>query len=225
MWLVCAATGAEARACRRGLADAGADDAEVLQTGVGLARAAEALARRLRRSPRPSLVVSSGFAGALTPDVPLHAWVTAEEVLRLSGGAARPVMLAPGLLRVAVGARPCRVVSGEALLRGAPATVAAPVAGDMESAALAEVAAGAGVPFLVLRLVTDTPAAPMHPLGRIATDLLASDGGVDRARHAARAAAQALSSPRGAAAFVRASAGWCALLRDGWRTRAASLAG
>jgi len=73
--------------------------------------------------------------------------------------------------------------------------------------------------------VTDTPAAPMHPLGRIATDLLASDGGVDRARHAARAAAQALSAPRGAAAFVRASAGWCALLRDGWRTRAASLAG
>jgi hypothetical protein len=220
--LVCAATGAEARACRRGLADARAD-AEVLCTGVGPARAADALGRRLRRGPTPALVVSSGFAGALTPDLPLHGWVTADALLRIAGGAATPLALPPGLLRVADAARPCCVVSGAEVLRGAPAGVGGPVAGDMESAALAEAAADAGVPFLVLRLVTDTPAAPMHPLGRIAADYLATPGRVDRARHAARAAAEALSAPLSAAGFVRASAGWCALLRDGWRARAASL--
>ena len=76
----------------------------------------------------------------------------------------------------------------------------------------------------MLRLVTDTPGAPMPPLGRIATDYLATDGNADRARHAARAVAEALTAPLAAAGFVRASLGWCALLRDGWRARGASLA-
>ena len=43
MILVCAATGAEAAACRQGVADAGVHDVQVLETGVGPERSAAAL--------------------------------------------------------------------------------------------------------------------------------------------------------------------------------------
>ena len=229
MILVCAATGTEAAACRRGIADAGAAGLEVLETGVGPARAAEALARRLPpradggpRSPdrEPALVVSTGFAGALTAGVASLAWVTASSVHRLVDGRAEEVVLPPGLLRLAQGAIPCQVVSADhALARGVPGLVD-PAAVDMESAALAEVAGAAGVPFLVLRLVTDTPARPLAPLGRRLALALAAEGVADRAAHGARAALETARSPLRSAAFVRDSLGWRARLRAGWREHA-----
>ena len=91
MILVCAATGTEADACRRGIADAMAPGIEVLTTGVGPARATAALAERLLAcgggspAPRPALIVSSGFAGALTAGLAPLAWVTASSVHRLVG--------------------------------------------------------------------------------------------------------------------------------------------
>ncbi|HET9598672.1 MAG TPA: hypothetical protein VFP65_24065, partial [Anaeromyxobacteraceae bacterium] len=156
MILVCAATGTEAAACRRGIADAGAGDVEVMVTGVGPSRAATALGRRLGER-RPSLVVSSGFAGALGAGVEPLSWVTASALYRLDGERAARVVLPPGLLRVADGATPCHLVTAGRVVASAIDGVPPPVTVDMESSALAEAAAAADVPFAVLRLVTDVP--------------------------------------------------------------------
>jgi hypothetical protein len=222
--LVCAATGTEAAACRRGIADAAAPGFEVLTTGVGPERAAEALARRLRRgagrATSPALVVSSGFAGALSPGIEPLAWVTASEVYRLAEGRAVPVRCPSGLLRLAEGATACHVITGGEVLGRPVPGLPDPAAADMESASLAEAAAAAGVPFLVLRLVTDTPARPMASIGRSLAAVLAAPGAASRATRGAQAALEALRSPARAMAFVKESMGWGERLREGWREHA-----
>lgn len=219
--LVCAATGTEARACRRGIDDAGAADCEVLRTGVGPERAAEALARRLHLGPRPRLVVSSGFAGVLTAGLEQLSWVTARSVYLAAGGRAPEPVAVPGeLLRLAPGAAACAVITGGEVLAAGSVRLPGPLAADMESAGLARVAAAAGVAFSVLRLVTDTPALPLSPLGRGAAAVLGGSGVLERAAHAARVAAVAARDPAHAWEFVRESHGWCQRLRAGWRERA-----
>ncbi len=245
MILVCAATGTEAAACRRGIADAAVRGFEVLTTGVGPERAAGALTRWLAtraggatpsQDPRPALVVSSGFAGALSSAVEPLAWITASSLHRLVDGRADPradpravpriipriipVELPRGLLRVAQGALPCHVISADHVLaRGVPG-LPDPAAVDMESTALAGVAGAAGLPFLVLRLVTDTPARPLAPLGRSLAAALAAHGIAGRAAHGARAALDAVRSPPRTLAFLREAMVWRDRLRAGWREHA-----
>lgn len=216
--VVCAATWAEAVACRRGIADARAVALEVLRTGVGPERAGAALHARLERPPRPRLVVSSGFAGALSPDLDVGARVTARRVHALAGGRAEEVELPAALLRLAPGARPVELVSGEdviAVVRALPS----PAAADMETAALARVAAEANVPFTALRVVTDTPSAPLPPVAR---SLAAAHRarGLARARHGVQALADAARRPGETARFLRRSVGWCRTLRETWRAAA-----
>jgi hypothetical protein len=222
--LVCAATGTEAAACRRGIADAAARGIEVLTTGVGPERATRALARWLEaKGPsdrRPTLVVSAGFAGALTPDVAPMAWVTAASVHRLVAGRAVASGLPRGLLRVAAGAQPCHFVSADHVVTGGVPGLAEPAAADMESAALADVAGAAGIPFSVLRLVTDTPARPLAPLAHSLAGALAARGILGRAAHGARATLAAVRSPAGALAFLRDGMTWSDRLRAGWREHA-----
>ncbi len=229
MILVCAATSTEAAACRRGIADAAAAGIDVLTTGVGPARAAAALARRLLAgasdgtlSPdeRPTLIVSSGFAGALTAGLAPLAWVTASSVHRLVGDRVVEVALPRGLLRVAEDAVACQVVSADHAVAHGVIGVSELAAVDMESAALAEVAATARLPFLVLRLLTDTPAHPLATVGRALAAALAATGAASQAAHGARAALDAARAPTQAAAFVRDALRWRAQLRAGWREHA-----
>ncbi len=226
MILVCAATGTEAAACRRGVADAMAPGIEVLTTGVGPARAAAALADRLLAcggtspEPRPALIVSSGFAGALTAGLAPLAWVTASSVHRLVEGRAVEVALPRGLLRVAENAMACQVVSADHAVAHGVLGLPEPAAVDMESAALAEVAAAAGLPFLVLRLLTDTPARPLATVGRSLAAALAAAGPATRAAYGVRAALDAARAPVRAATFVRDALRWRAELRAGWRGHA-----
>jgi nucleoside phosphorylase len=226
--LLCAATETEAAACRRGIADAGASEFEVLATGVGPARAARTLARRLARGEngRPALVVSTGFAGALTAGLEPLSWVTASAVHRLIEGRPQSVEIPPGLLRVAQHATACDVVSGDRVVTGDVDVAGAgpTVAADMESSALAEVAFAAGVPFLVLRLLTDTPAHPMAGVGRDLARALAAAGLTARAAHGAHAALEVLRSPARAASFLRDTSIWRDRLRNGWRERARGVA-
>jgi hypothetical protein len=221
--LVCAATGTEAGACRGGIEDAGARGIDVLTTGVGPERAREALARRLRAGAPPgppSLVVSSGFAGALTPGIDALSWVTASAVYRLAGGRAVPVALPRGLLRLARDATACEVVSAGCAVADDVPGLGGPAAVDMESAALAEVASRAGIAFLVLRLVTDTPSHRLAPLGRRFADVLSARSAAGRAAHGARAALTCARSPVQALAFIRESLLWRERLRAGWREHA-----
>jgi hypothetical protein len=220
MILVCAPTRVEAAACRRGLADARARGVEVLRTGVGPARAAAALSARLRHGVPPSLVVSSGFAGALTPDIPLHAIVTATGLHRLGPGGAVAVTLPPGALRVAPGALPCQVATADAVRLGGQPPLAAPAAVDMESVVLAEVAAAAGVQVEVLRVVTDTPGHPFPPFVRALGTALSAESASARLAAAVRAAAGAARRPVQAIAFARSSLAAARALRAAWRERA-----
>jgi putative membrane protein len=218
--VVCAATGAEAAACRDGIADAGVEGIEVLRTGVGLERAGGALRARLASGPRPTLVVSSGFAGALTPGLEVGDFVTAGEVLELAAGRAVPVPLRPGVLRLAPASTRAAVVSSDAVLQLA-FLVTAPAAADMESAALARVASAEGIPFAVYRLVTDGPDAPLPALARSAAAAMAAPRA---GAHLARVAWDVLRAPREAAALVRDALGWSRRLRGGWRDHARELA-
>lgn len=222
MILVCAATGTEAGACRRGIADARAPGFEVLTMGVGPARAAAALRARLGdpSRERPTLVVSSGFAGALSPEIEQLSWVTASSVHRLIDGRALPVLLPRELLRTVEGAVACHVISADHVVAGSDGGARHPAAVDMESAALADVAGAAGIAFAVLRLVTDTPARPLAVVGRKIAATLAAPDAVRQATRGARVAAEAVRSPRSALAFVRESLGWRERLREGWREHA-----
>ncbi len=211
MILVCAATRTEASAC--GVA-AGI---EVLRTGVGPERAAAALRKRLARGARPALVVSSGFAGAVCGALPLHGCVTATAVLRLEAGRAVPVPLAPGALHVVPGVPRCAMLSAARVTRAAPASLPAVTAVDMESAALAEVAAGAGILFAVLRVISDTPAAPFPAFVGPHAEAMASGGGGARLLAATRALAAGVRSPGAVLSLVRSSLASRRALRAAWR--------
>jgi nucleoside phosphorylase len=228
--LVCAATGTEAAACRAGIADAGAAGYEVLTTGVGPERAAAALRRRLASAgTSPSLVVSSGFAGALTEGVDPLAWVTASALYQRTGDGALAAVDGVGL-RVVPDALACAFVTSRAVesggsgaaLRGA--CLPPPCCVDMESAALARVCSSRAVAFAVLRLVTDAPAKPLAAVASPLAAALAADGIAARVRHALRAAGTAVREPRAAAGFLRDTAVWRERLRGGWRDRAPAFA-
>jgi adenosylhomocysteine nucleosidase len=214
--LICAATRTEATACP------GGPGLEVLRTGVGPERAAAALRRRLARGVRPALVVSSGFAGALPGPLPLHGCITATELLRLEAGRVVPVALAPGALRVLPGAARCAVLSAVAVTRAAPPCPSA-TAVDMESAALAEVAAGAGIPFAVLRVISDTAAAPFPAFVADLAAAMASGAPGERLRAATRAVAAGVRSPGAVLSLVRSSLASRRALAAAWRSARGSL--
>jgi len=217
--LVCAATRTEAAACRAGIAEANVTGFEVLATGVGPERAAATLRRRLARGA--TLVVSSGFAGALSDALPPLSWITASALHRIVAGRVEPVSLAGGTLRIADGITACQLVTADRVRSGAASLLPGLAAVDMESAALAEISAAAGIPFLVLRLVTDTPSRPYPEFVRGIAAALGAGAPSERAVHGARALAGVALSPMDALAFLRDTSLWRARLRSGWREHAA----
>jgi hypothetical protein len=130
---------------------------------------------------------------------------------------------AAAVRRLAPGARAVELVSATHVLAAEACGLPAPAAVDMESAALALACAGSGVPFTVLRVVTDTPAAPLPPLARSIAAALAAHG-LARSAPVARTVALAVAHPVRTATFVRASLGWCRRLREAWRQAALLLA-
>jgi hypothetical protein len=222
--LVCAATRAERDACRRGIDAAGAGH-ETLLTGVGPDRAARALAERLARGELPELVVSSGFAGAVGPAPELASWISAISVSEWNGVARSPVgglalVLPSELRRCAVVSSRVLVTRGarSALAAGGPETTgdAPPVVVDMESAALARTAAGHGVAFAVVRLISDTPAHPLPAFLAPFTAALSATSVASRLALAGRGLSGALADPRGVVRLAREGAAWLRELETGW---------
>lgn len=210
--LVCAATRAEHGACARGI---GARH-EVLLTGVGPARAARTLAERLARGALPDLVVSSGFAGALTPTLALGSWITGARVSEWDGALRLSVdvelVCAPGLVR-------CEVVSSSALVAPSdvPGAATTPLVADMESAALAREARRRGVAFAIVRLISDTPAHPLPAFVSPFAAALAATTTASRLAAAGRGLAAAAARPRDVVRLVTESGAWLRGLEDGWR--------
>jgi adenosylhomocysteine nucleosidase len=124
---------------------------EVLASGIGPAAARRRGEQAVARGA--TAIVSAGFCGALAPDLTVADLIAADHVVDAASGAEFAVDAdlldrAPGRHGTLVSvARLVRTPADRARLTG--------LACDMESAALAAVAAAAGVPFIALRAVTD----------------------------------------------------------------------
>ncbi len=207
MILVCAATRAEHDACARG-----APALEHLLTGVGAANAAQALAERLGGST-PTLIVSTGFAGALRAGLDVGTWVTASSLK--DGAASLHTAPAPAVT--------VAFVSSDILVQGSVTVDGDAV--DMESVALSRVAAEHNIPLMILRMISDTPANPLPTFlggftaGMAATTSRGKLGGF------ARGLRGVLKDPRGVARVVREGAQWTRDLESGWRGFATTIVG
>jgi 4-hydroxy-3-methylbut-2-enyl diphosphate reductase len=143
-----------------------AADTRVLRTGMGPKRS-RAAARRVAATEADAVAVA-GFCGALDPALRPGDLVVATEVRGVGGdgitvACPTAVLLAGALRRAGLVVHTGPIVSSPKLVRGAErerllATGA--IAADMESAWLAEAAAGR--PFAVVRAVVDTPARELH---------------------------------------------------------------
>ena len=221
--LVCAATRAEHDACARGLASSGRRDHELLLTGVGPARAAQSLARRLGEGSRPELVISTGFAGSLDEALDVGTWVTAARIGEWRD-ATRTLVPIDDVVLVE-GPRSlvrCDVVSSSALItpaRDASPRRARPLVVDMESAALAREAGRSGVAIAVVRMISDSPAHPLPAfLSSVTAAMSSTASSTERLAHASRALAEAAVDPRGVAQLVVEGRSWLRRLEERWRS-------
>lgn len=194
----------------------------MLLTGVGPHRAARSLAMRLARGLRPDLIVSSGFAGALSPALALSSWITGARVGEWNGVRAVPV---EGVALVAgpPGLVCCEVRSSIELVVGGSTTTHAGelVVVDMESAALARVAARFDVAFAVVRLISDTPQHPLPAFSAAFASAMAAMTTGSRLSLAGRGLAGAIADPHGVLRLVRQGTACLRDLEAGWQRLAA----
>lgn len=160
-------------------------------TGDGVARASASVSFLLRESPL-SLLIGAGAAGALVPSLCAGEVLVATRVVDESGDAPAPH---PDYVSraVALGAKPATFVTLAGLLCSSKekedmasrfgVSDSAPAVVDTESAAWARAAASRGVPFLLLRAVSDTFE---EDLPGFLASCLDEDGSVDRAAVARR---------------------------------------
>ncbi len=185
---VLAAIPEELAGIRRAVAES--DKVVLTCTGDGPKRAASGAAIFLERH-RPSAVFGAGLGGALSPGLSVGQIVASRRVRFEVGDTATPD---PRLLEraIAAGARPGTLVTvdrpvvsaaAKAVLAGTHAGEDAMVA-DMESAAWAKEAAARGIPYLVLRAVSD---AADEELPAFLTEAVGTDGSIRRGEVARRA--------------------------------------
>lgn len=124
--------------------------AAVVVGGPGRLNAARAAERLAARGPLSGLI-SAGFAGALSPSLRVGDLVVNTDVPEWQA-LARSRSVAVG--RIVTVDRVIRTAAGRAQLAERTGGLAA----DMESAAVAEVAARHGLPFAAVRAITDTAA-------------------------------------------------------------------
>lgn len=172
-------------------------DVVVAATGVGPRKAASAAARLFARH-RPRLVVGAGVAGALTEDLGVGDIFVAQRVLDAAGAAPPPDPQLTARASAMPGTRTGTLVCVERPLVTASdkAALAAkldpPAAVDMESAAWARAAAGQGIPYVVLRAISD------HALDELPGYLsrcMDKDGGIRRWAVALHALAEPATIP------------------------------
>ncbi|WP_433430342.1 hypothetical protein [Nonomuraea sp. CA-141351] len=157
--LICAALGIEARAIRRGL-PAHRTGTRVIATGIGPRRAAR-VAARLGGQEAVAVV---GFGGAVDRSLRPGDVLVASEVR--FGGRVHPCpsapLLAGELARAGLPAKVGPLVTADHVVRGAERRRLAAMgayAVDMETGPLARAAAGR--PLAAVRVIVDTPEAPL----------------------------------------------------------------
>ncbi len=143
---VCFATTAEAAAFRKLARTLG--KVSIVITGMGTANA-EAATRKALTGTRPSLMISSGFAGGLTPELPVGALLTDTQDERL-----RKELSPLGVhsIRFHCSTRIATTPDEKAAVRKSTGADAV----EMESTAIHKVCREAGVPSITLRIVSDS---------------------------------------------------------------------
>jgi hypothetical protein len=155
--------------CPAWLATSGRSQVLVLETGIGAGRVTSALEWLLEGPVQPEVIVSAGFSGALQVDLRVGDLILATEVTDL-GGNRWPV---PWPMEVAAGAADLPLRRGRLL--AVPHLVAGPadkrklgedhraLAADMESATVASLCSGRGIPFGCVRAVSDEVHTALSP--------------------------------------------------------------
>jgi len=172
-------------------------DVLVAATGVGPMNAARAAARLFARH-RPRLVVGAGVAGALSEDLGVGDIFVARRVLDAAGAAPPPDPELTARASAMAGARSGTLVCVERPLVTASekaswaARVEAPAAVDMESAAWARAAAAHGIPYVVLRAISDHA---LDELPGYVSGCMDKDGGIRRWAVALHAMAEPSTIP------------------------------
>jgi len=145
---------------RRALRSRRGADVRVEHLGVGPAIAGQRIGRLLA-PPQPRLVICTGFAGGLDPQLATADLVIAEN-LSTPELLARARAQAPSAVRCVVGgvvsrAEPVESVEAKAALFRETGALAV----DMESETVAGACRAAGVPLLVVRTISDPAGAPL----------------------------------------------------------------
>lgn len=142
----------------------------LLQAGMG----SHGVARALSCLENPSLLLSAGFCGGVGPEVDLGEIVIASQVVRNTDSIpADPFLLETAtrtLKRIGLPFHVGPILTVDEVVppaeEGAKRKDLQVLAVDMESAYLAEAARCQGVPFLGIRVVSDTAAEPWAAEGR-----------------------------------------------------------
>lgn len=174
----------------------------VAATGDGPVRAARGAAALCARH-RPSLLIGAGVAGALTADLGIGDLVVAHRVVDRDGETPWPNGVLVVQAAAKPGARQGTLVSVDRPVVSAAEKAALaerfgppPAAVDMESAAWARAASAAGIPFLIVRIVSD---ASDEELPGYLSGCMDGEGGIRRSA----VALAALTHPRSIPALWR----------------------
>jgi hypothetical protein len=236
MIMICAATGAEASACKKGIEAAGAisKSFEVLHTGMGMKAARTRLAERLAAlevvRQTPKLIISSGFAGVWRGSLEIGAWVGASEFWKeeRDGSAAtfskvgHPSVWTPEGVDTL-----CPIVSVDVIqkLPSLPEAISTgSLCVDMETAGLAQVAREKGIPFGVLRMITDTSEQPLPEFVSIFAQAIHSPELGDKVKLSGKGLQQVVADPLSVARFLKSGKKWSDWLARGWQERAEAIA-
>jgi adenosylhomocysteine nucleosidase len=163
----------------------GRQEVALLVTGDGARRAAEGLEQLVAAAPLRG-VIGIGFAGALSEGLDSGALIVARGIVTATGPLPPPhpgwVARARencGAAEVTIVSVPTLLVAAEQKAEARSCVATGPAAADLESAAWAAAASRAGIPYLILRVVTDTADEGLPP---ILAKSLRDDGSVDRIR-------------------------------------------
>lgn len=137
----------------------GPEDVRVFHTGVG-SKVARERSHAFLSSERPAFVISSGFAGAVAPQLGVGDVVIAENFS--APAFVTPAAAALADLNVHVG----KLATASSIVdsstdRAALARENGAIAVDMETEMIAAACAAQGVPMLSLRAISDSAAAPL----------------------------------------------------------------
>ena len=129
--------------------------------GIG-ATAASVASKALLEELSPSILISVGLAGAVSPSLHVADLILPEKIISAETGRAFPVTASGSALSGTLLSSPMvlSIAQKEAAARHNAIAV------DMEAAAVAEVAAQAGIPFLAVKAISDEADFEMLPFER-----------------------------------------------------------